>query len=210
MTKVTAAIVGSGNIGTDLMYKLLRSTCSSRAGWSASTPPAKASRLARELGVEASRRGRRLAAGAATSCPTSSSRRPRAYVHVPTRRATLEAGIRAVDLTPAALGPYVSRRSTSTSTSSEMNVNMVTCGGQATIPMVAAVSPGRRRRRTPRSSPPSRRGRPDPAPATNIDEFTTHDRQRRRVLGGAATRQGDHHPQPGRPAADHARHDLLR
>ncbi len=85
---------------------------------------------------------------------------------------------------------------------------MVTCGGQATIPMVHAVS-----RVTPvayaeivatvasRSAGPGTRA--------NIDEFTRTTAAAVEAIGGAEPRQGDHHPEPGRTAADHARHDLL-
>ncbi len=91
-----------------------------------------------------------------------------------------------------------------------MNVNMITCGGQATIPMVAAVSRAATGVATPRSSRRSRRMSAGPGTRANIDEFTrttaagVRDDRRRRAG------QGDHHPQPRRAADDHARHDLLR
>ena len=86
----------------------------------------------------------------------------------------------------------------------EMNVNMVTCGGQATIPMVAAVS---------RVQPVAygeivatvSSKSAGPGTRKNIDEFTRTTSGRSRRWRGQG-RQGDHHPQPGRAAADHARH----
>jgi acetaldehyde dehydrogenase len=63
-----------------------------------------------------------------------------AYVHVRNAPRYREAGIRAVDLTPAARGPYVVPPANLLDHIDEVNVNMVTCGGQATIPMVHAVS----------------------------------------------------------------------
>ena len=87
---------------------------------------------------------------------------------------------------------------------------MITCGGQATIPMVL--------RRLPRHAGRLRRDRgvrrlacrPGPGTRANIDEFTRTTAAGVEVIGGARAGQGDHHPQPGRPADDHARHDLLR
>ena len=88
-----------------------------------------------------------------------------AYVHREYAPRYEEAGIRAVDLTPAAVGPAVIPPVNGQEHVGAMNVNMITCGGQATIPMVAAVSRAAHRCRTPRSSPRSRRSPPAPAPA---------------------------------------------
>jgi acetaldehyde/propanal dehydrogenase len=64
-----------------------------------------------------------------------------AYVHAENSRKLNELGVLMIDLTPAAIGPYCVPRSTGRARGRKaMNVNMVTCGGQATIPMVAAVS----------------------------------------------------------------------
>ena len=88
-------------------------------------------------------------------------------------------------------------------------MNMITCGGQATIPMVAAVS-----RVTPVpyaeivSTVASRSA--GPGTRANIDEFTETTAHGLVTIGGAAQRQGDHHPQPGRAADPDAQHRLLR
>ena len=89
-------------------------------------------------------------------------------------------------------------------------INLITCGGQATIPIVAAVSRvtdgGLRRDRL----DGGQRRRPDRAPGPDIDEFTRTTAAGLEEIGGAARGQGDHRPQPGRPADPHAQHRLLR
>jgi acetaldehyde dehydrogenase len=95
-----------------------------------------------------------------------------------------EAGIKAIDLTPAAVGPYVCPVVNLTDLSHEMNINMITCGGQATIPMVNAVS-----RVTPVSyaeivaSISSRSA--GPGTRANIDEFTETTSNAIQQVGGA-------------------------
>ena len=133
-----------------------------------------------------------------------------AYVHREYAPRYEEAGIRAIDLTPAAVGPAVIPPVNGQEHVGAMNVNMITCGGQATIPMVAAVSRGDRRCRTPRSSRRCRRCRPVPARAPTSTSSPAPPRPASRRSVAPAAGQGDHHPQPGRAADDHARHDLLR
>lgn len=142
--KAKVAIIGSGNIGTDLMMKILRN--------------AKHLEMAVMVGIDANSdglsRARRL--GVATthegvegliSMPefadidfvfdaTSAT----AHVQNDARLRTIKPGIRVVDLTPAAIGPYCVPVVNLEQHLNQLNVNMVTCGGQATIPMVAAVS----------------------------------------------------------------------
>jgi len=143
VNKVKCALIGPGNIGTDLLAKLQRSALLEPVWMVGIDPASDGLKRAREMGIKTTaegvdgllphveRDGIQIAFDATS-----------AYVHADNSRKLNALGVMMIDLTPAAIGPYcvppvnlkqhVGRR--------EMNVNMVTCGGQATIPMVAAVS----------------------------------------------------------------------
>ena len=143
MSKIKCALIGPGNIGTDLLAKLKRSEVLEPVWMVGIDPESDGLKRAKEMGLNTTadgvdgllpyvqRDGVQIAFDATS-----------AYVHAENSRKLNELGVVMIDLTPAAIGPYcVPPVNLSEHIGKqEMNVNMVTCGGQATIPMVAAVS----------------------------------------------------------------------
>ncbi|MCG7900146.1 MAG: acetaldehyde dehydrogenase (acetylating), partial [Candidatus Thiodiazotropha weberae] len=143
MNKINAALIGSGNIGTDLLYKALRSDWINPVWMVGIDEASEGLARARDLGLKTTHEGvdgllPHMREDNIQICFDATS----AYVHGENNRKVQAQGSIMIDLTPAAIGPFcvppvnlkdhVGKR--------ELNVNMVTCGGQATIPMVAAVS----------------------------------------------------------------------
>ena len=187
--KLKAAIIGSGNIGTDLMIKILRH------GWhiemgamvgidAASDGLARATRMGVATtygGVEGLSRLPVFADIDIVFDATSAG----AHVRNDAFLRELKAGIRLVDLTPAAIGPYCIPVVNGQAHLDALNVNMVTCGGQATIPMVAAVSRVAKVHYGEIVASISSKSA-GPGTRANIDEFTETTSKAIEVVGGAA------------------------
>ena len=187
--KFKAAIIGSGNIGTDLMIKIMRHgqhiEMGAMVGIDATSDGlARAARLGvatTHEGVEGLARLPVFADIDFVFDATSAG----AHVKNDAFLRTLKPGIRVIDLTPAAIGPYCIPVVNGEDHLDALNLNMVTCGGQATIPMVAAVS---RVAKVHYGEIVASIASKSAGPGTraNIDEFTETTAKAIEVVGGAA------------------------
>lgn len=143
MKKIKCALIGSGNIGTDLMYKLKSSPVLEPVWMVGVDPASEGLARAREMGLKVTAEGvdglipHALADGIEIAFDATS-----AYAHAENSEKLNALGIVMVDLTPAAIGPLCVPpvNLAEHTTSGVMNVNMISCAGQATIPIVHAVS----------------------------------------------------------------------
>jgi acetaldehyde dehydrogenase len=187
MDKTKVAILGSGNIGTDLMIKVMRSSKHLEMGVLVGVDPASDGLArAKRLGVATTAEG----IDGLMAMPEWSEIRvvfdaTSAYAHQRHYEVCAASGKQLIDLTPAAIGPHTIPVVNLDANLEQMDVNMVTCGGQATIPMVYAV------RRVSRAVPyaeivasvSSRSA--GPGTRANIDEFTATTARAIETVGGA-------------------------
>lgn len=185
MKKIKCAIIGPGNIGTDLLYKLQRSKVLEPVWMVGVDPSSEGLARARQMGLKATDQGvDGLLPHVKTDGVQIAFDATSAYVHKDNSDKLNALGVMMIDLTPAAIGPYcvppinlkehAGKR--------EMNVNMVTCGGQATIPMVYAVSRVQKVKYAEIVATVSSKS-VGPGTRKNIDEFT-------RTTAGAVARIG--------------------
>jgi len=185
--KIKVGIIGSGNIGTDLMIKVLRN--------------AKHLEMAAMVGIDPNSDG--LARAQRMNVPVTSDGidglvampgfsdirivfdATSAGAHERHNAILQQHGVQVIDLTPAAIGPYVIPSINLDEKLDAPNINMVTCGGQATIPMVKAVSKVAKVHYAEIVASISSRSA-GPGTRANIDEFTETTSKAIQVLGGAS------------------------
>ncbi|WP_022976846.1 acetaldehyde dehydrogenase (acetylating) [Nevskia ramosa] len=143
MKKIRCALIGSGNIGTDLIYKIQRSPLLEPVWMVGIDANSEGLRMARDMGLKTTHEGvdgllpHVLEDGIQIAFDATS-----AYVHKSNSDKLTALGVMMIDLTPAAIGPLCVPPVNLAEHASKgaMNLNMISCAGQATIPIVRAVS----------------------------------------------------------------------
>lgn len=186
MTPIKAAIIGSGNIGTDLMIKMIKYPQNMELAVVVGIDEASEGlAMARERGVQTTHEGldglRAMAVYPEIDIVFDATS---AYAHKVHDAALRADGKQVIDLTPAAIGPFTVPAVNMTAHLDQTNVNMVTCGGQATIPMVAAVSRVAKVHYAEIIASVSSRSA-GPGTRANIDEFTRTTARAIETVGGA-------------------------
>ena len=186
MTRIKAAIIGSGNIGTDLMVKMTKNPQNMElVAVVGIDPNSDGLAMARAKGVATTHEGieglRRMPVYREIGIVFDATS---AYTHKAHDAVFRADGKKVIDLTPAAIGPFTIPPVNMQSNLDQDNVNMVTCGGQATIPMVAAVSRVAKVHYAEIVASVSSRSA-GPGTRANIDEFTRTTARAIEVVGGA-------------------------
>jgi len=186
-SRIQVAIIGSGNIGTDLMIKVMRHSRHLRMAAMVGIDPA-SDGLARAERLEVATTSEGIDGLAKLPCfkgigivfdATS------AGAHAKNNEILQKHGKRVVDLTPAAIGPYVVPVVNIAEHLDARNVNMVTCGGQATIPVVRAVANVAKVRYAEIVASIASKSA-GPGTRANIDEFTETTSKAIELVGGAS------------------------
>ncbi|TAK48920.1 MAG: acetaldehyde dehydrogenase (acetylating) [Xanthobacteraceae bacterium] len=187
MDKISCAIIGSGNIGTDLMIKVMRMSKHLKMGAMVGIDPASdgLARAAR-LGIPVTHEG----IDGLMKLPNYKDIQvvfdaTSAKAHLHNDALLRRDGKKVIDLTPAAIGPFTIPVINGDANLSEPNVNMVTCGGQATIPIVYAVKRATKRLVYGEIVASIASKSAGPGTRANIDEFTETTSKAIEVLGGA-------------------------
>ncbi len=187
--KIKVAIIGPGNIGTDLLMKAQRSDYVEPVWMVGVDPESPGLARAKDMGLKTTSEGvdgmlPSMKEDGVQICFDATS----AYVHAENSRKVNEQGAVMIDLTPAAIGPFCVPPVNLVDAVAEkaMNVNMVTCGGQATIPLVAAVSRVQEVTYGEIIATVSSKSA-GPGTRKNIDEFTRTTARGIEVCGGAHT-----------------------
>ncbi len=181
MTKVKAAVIGPGNIGTDLMVKIRRS-CFLEMALMAGIVESPGIQRAKDLGIKTAINGVEavLADDEIQIVFDATGAKPH-QMHAPLLK---KAGKIAIDLTPAAVGPYVVPSVNLELVQEEPNLNMVTCGGQATVPIVYAMNQAVKVKYAEIVSCIASKSA-GPGTRQNIDEFTETTSKALTLVGGA-------------------------
>jgi acetaldehyde dehydrogenase len=181
--KIPVAILGSGNIGTDLLYKLKRSAALEPVLMVGIIPESEGLARARQMGLITSAAGIEgfLAHADKVEIVFDATS---AKAHLEAAPALHQTGKRVIDLTPAALGPYVIPPVNLHSHLDSQEVNLVTCGGQAVVPIVAALNAAVGVDYAEIVSTVASRSA-GPGTRQNIDEFTETTAHSLAAIGGA-------------------------
>lgn len=182
MDRVKVAVIGPGNIGSDLMYKIMRSKYLEMVLMTG-VVESEGIKRAKKLGFNTSIEGiKAVLADDGIKIVFDATSAKAHLQHAPLLK---EAGKIAIDLTPAAVGPYVVPCVNLEQLKMETNLNMVTCGGQATVPIVYAINRAAGAEYAEIVSCISSESA-GPGTRQNIDEFTQTTAKALRIVGGAA------------------------